>query len=581
MSFTTRPVIMGTHGVISTGHYLASAAGLRVLHNGGNAVDAGVTAAFCLAVLEPHQYSIGGEAIMLFYSAEQEKVISISGHGIAPKNMTIDWFKEHEIDPIPGNGMLPATVPSAVDGLITTLKKFGTKTLADTLAPAVELAEKGFPMYDELRKKLVKNYEKFAQEWPSSIDAFFSQAELPNVGELFIQLLWANTFKLLLEAEKANSGKGREAALEAARDIFYKGEIAEKIVDFAQNFKCKDSSGKVNSGFLTKEDLADFHIKIEEPLTFNYRGYDVYKCGPWCQGPVFLQQLALLEGFDLKAMGHNSADYIHTVAEAAKLAFADREAYYGDWDFDEVPLNILLSKDYAAKRRKLIDPKTASADFKAGDVGRGELPYEICSAVHEKPEEQSGDTTHLDVIDADGNMFSATTSGGWLMDSPAVKGLGFPLGTRCQMFYLDSRRPNALEPGKRPRTTLTPSLTLKDGKPFMAFGTPGGDMQDQWTLQFFINVIDFGMNLQEAADAASFHIEHFPCSFDPRQMLIKRLNVERRVGTEVIEELKARGHDVVVDDDWTHGKVLGITIENKIIKGCASPKNEIGYAIGW
>ncbi|MCL6518484.1 MAG: gamma-glutamyltransferase family protein [Armatimonadetes bacterium] len=573
---------MSTHAVISTGHYLATSAGLRILHQGGNAIDAGIAAGFCLAVLEPQLNGIGGEVPILIYSAERGKVFAINGQGTAPKRATIEWFRKQGISLIPGDGFLPATVPAAFDAWVTALREFGTMTLAEVLVPAVEIAEFGFPMYAHLRNALCTHAEKFLSEWPTSAEAFLPDGKVPEIGEIYRQPYWAATFRKIIQVEKEASNRGRDGALEAARDAFYKGEIAERIAEFAQSTKVKDATGVSHSGLIEYDDLAGYRSRIEDPVSVNYRGYDVFKCGPWSQGPVFLQQLNLLEGFDLRKMGHNSADYIHTIIECAKLAFADREAYYGDPEFDDVPLDILLSKDYADSRRALIDQRQASDEFRPGDVGRGPLPYDPASVASPNESDSADhDTTHLDVVDAAGNMFSATPSGGWLMSSPAIPGLGFPLGTRGQMFFLDSRRPNALQPGKRPRTTLTPSLCIKDGMPFMAFGTPGGDMQDQWTLQFFLNVVDFGMNVQEAVDAPLFHTSHFPSSFYPRTMLSKRLAVEERIPESIREELARRGHIIAVGGPWAFGRVLGIQKRNDVIFGSASPRMETAYAAGW
>ena len=571
---------MGTHGVLAAGHYLATMAGLNILQQGGNAIDAGVAAGFCEHVLEPLQNGAGGEAPILIYSAKHGKSFAVNGHGTAPRRATIEWFREQGIDMIPGNGFLPATVPAAFDAWITALREFGTMSLAQVLAPAIELAEHGFPMYNMLREILLAKEEAFRTEWPTSAKAFLPGGRIPEVGEIYHQPLWAATFKKALRAEKDAASKGRDAGLQAARDFYYKGEIAEKIAEFVRDTEIMDGTGTPHRGLLEYDDMVGYTALVEEPSMVNYRGIDVLKCGPWCQGPVMLQQLTLLEGFDLKAIGHNTPDYIHTVVEAAKLAFADREAYYGDPYFDDVPMDILLSKEYADRRRALIDPETASPDFRPGDVGRGPLPYDPSSGKLDVPN-HAHDTTHLDVIDAEGNMMSATPSGGWMQSSPVIADLGFPLGTRCQMFFLDPRRPNALQPGKRPRTTLTPSLAMKDGKPFMALGTPGGDMQDQWTLQFFLNVVDFGMNLQEAVDAPTFHTSHFPSSFNPRSMFPKRVVIEDRIPEAIREELARRGHDIVVNGPWSNGRVLGIRIQDGVIAGAASPRLETGYAAGW
>ncbi len=580
MPFTTRPVIRGTHGVIATGHYLATEAGVHILRSGGNAIDAGVAAGFCLHILEPHQNGVGGEAPILIYSADRRKPFAINGHGTAPRRATIDWFREQGIDLIPGNGFLPATVPAAFDAWITALREFGTMSLAEVLAPALDLAENGFPMYNHLREILVAKQEAFLRDWPTSAETFLPGGRVPEIGEVVRRPLLASTFKKLLQAEKHAARVSRDAGLQAARDLFYKGEIAERIAEYVAETEIMDASGKPHRGLLEYDDMAGYSAKVETPEVVNYRGIDVLKCGPWCQGPVMLQQLALLEGFDLKAMRHNSPEYIHTVVECAKLAFADREAYYGDPEFDDVPMDILLSKEYAAERRALVDPTSASNDLRPGDVGRGPLPYDPSSAKSDLPN-YDHDTTHLDVIDAQGNMMSATPSGGWLQTSPVVPGVGFPLGTRGQMFFLDERRPNALQPGKRPRTTLTPSLALKDGRPFMALGTPGGDQQDQWTLQFFLNVVDFGMDLQEAVDVPTFHTSHFPSSFYPRSMFRKRVVVEERIPESVRAELRRMGHDIVIAPGWANGRVLGVRITDGLIEGAASPRLETGYAMGW
>ncbi len=578
--FTTRPVIMGTHGVLAAGHYLATFAGLRILQQGGNAIDAGVATGICEHLLEPHQNGAGGEAPILIYSAKHGKAFSINGHGTAPRRATIEWFREQEIDLIPGNGFLPATVPAAFDSWITALREFGTMSLAQVIAPAMELAERGFPMYNHLRQILLAKEEAFTKEWPSSAAVFVPNGRVPEVGEIFNHPLWAATFTKVLKAEKDAAHKGRDAGLQAARDFYYKGEIAEKIAEFVRDTEIMDGTGKAHRGLLEYDDMAGYSARIEEPTAVNYRGVDVLKCGPWCQGPVMLQQLTLLEGFDLKALGHNSADYVHTLVEAAKLAFADREAYYGDPEFDDVPMDILLSKEYAEKRCALIDPALASPDMRPGDVGRNPLLYDVTTGRGGVPN-HANDTTHLDIIDAEGNMMSATPSGGWLQSSPVVPGVGFALGTRGQMFFLDPNRPNSLQPGKRPRTTLTPSLAMKDGKPYMALGTPGGDMQDQWTLQFFLNVTDFGMDLQEAIDQPTFHTSHFPSSFSPRSMCPKRVVIEDRIPEAVRDELSKRGHDIVVNGPWSHGRVLGIRIAGDMIEGAASPRLETGYAAGW
>jgi gamma-glutamyltranspeptidase/glutathione hydrolase len=576
--FTTRPVIMGRRGVVTSGHYLATAAGFRIMEQGGNAIDAAAAMCFCLNLLEPHLNGIGGEAPTLVYSAQEKRAYSISGMGWSPKAFTIEWCKEHGIDLIPGDGYLPACVPAVVDTWALALARFGTKSFAQVLQPAIELAEGGFPVYERLHDFLVDKRETFAERYPTTLQAYYVDGRAPEVGQVLRNPDWADTLKRMCDAEAAARGKGRVKGIEAARDAFYRGETAERIVDFISAHPVEDASGSAHTGLLTVNDMADWRATLEDPVTLNYRGLDVHKCSSWTQGPVFLQQLSILEGFDLAAMGHNSADYLHTWIECAKLAFADREAYYGDPQFDDVPFDVLLSKDYAAMRRELIGDE-ASLELRPGDVGQG-VPDYVTFDVREDNRQaldgssRIGDTTHLDAVDHNGNMVASTPSGGWLGSSPVIAGLGFPLGTRGQMFYLNPARPNALEPRKRPRATLTPSLVTKDGEPYMVFGTPGGDCQDQWTLQFFLNYVDFGMNLQQALDAPTFY---------PREAFPGRMTAEERIPSDVIAELERRGHQVIVTGAWRHGKPMGIRYDGErgVILGAVSPKGIIGYALGW
>ena len=597
-SFTTRPVVMGRRGVVTSGHYLATAAGFRIMEQGGNAVDAAAAMCFCLNLLEPQDNGIGGEVPTLIYSAQDRKAFAICGLGWSPQAFTIEWCVEHGIDLIPGDGYLPACVPAMVDTWAMAIARFGTMSLSQILQPAIELAQNGFPVYPGLHIHISDDVQKYTELYPTTGEIYCPGGRVPEVGEVLCNQDWADTLKLMCRAEAAASHRGRLAGIEAARDVFYQGEIAERIIEFIANNPIEDASGNAHIGLLSHGDISEWHATIEEPVTFNYRGLDVHKCSSWTQGPVFLQQLAILEGFDLKALGHNSADYIHTWIECAKLAFADREAYYGDPTFDQVPFDVLLSKAYADGRRDLIGAE-ASREMRPGDVGRGTPDYVSFDVVEDnrralnaQPRQvrdldpdhaHTGDTTQLEAVDWQGNMVAATPSGGWIYASPVIKGLGFPLGTRGQMFYLNPQRPNALAPRKRPRATLTPSLVTKDGDPFMVFGTPGGDCQDQWTLQFFLNHVDFCMNLQEALDAPSVHSEHFPSSFYPREAYPARVVVEDRIPQEVISELERRGHEVIVTDGWANGKAMGIRYDGdrSVIAGAVSPRGQIGYALGW
>lgn len=578
--FTTRPVIVGTHGIVAAGHYLAAAAGFRILERGGNAIDAGVAAGLALEVLKPQSTGIGGEAPILIAPAggwNGRSVVAVKGQGCAPRAATIDWFRREGITLIPGDGFLPATVPGAFGAWATALLHFGRLTLADVLEPAIELAEEGFPVYGGLRDLIVQNAEKFATQWPTSAAIYLPNGKPPALDDLIYQADWARTFKGVVTAEQKARENGREAGIKAGIGHFYKGPIGRTLTDFARSTEVLDASGRKHVGLLSYDDFAAYETKLEAPVGLDYRGYRVYKCGPWCQGPVFLQQLALLEGFDLARLGQNSADYLHLLTEAAKLAFADREQYYGDPDFTTVPLDRLLSKEYAAERRRLIDLECASGELRPGDA-----PVLAVADASARPSTYRGDTTHVDAVDDEGNLFAATPSGGWIPTSPVVAGLGFPLGTRGQMFSLDPSHPNALVPGKRPRTTLTPSLALRDGQTWLAFGTPGGDQQDQWTLQFFLNVVDFGFDLQAAIDAPTIHSLHFPSSFYPRDAHPNRLVVEGRIGPEVRAALAARGHDVVVGDAWAHGQVTAVEFDRRqgVLRGAASPRGMSAYVVG-
>jgi gamma-glutamyltranspeptidase/glutathione hydrolase len=572
--------------MIATEHYLSAEAGMRILHAGGNAFDAAVAATLAEGVLNPHMHTFGGEISALVYSAEGKKVFSINGDTVAPRAATIEWFKKHNISLIPFTGVLAAGPCAVPDALLTILQRFGTFSFAQVVEPALELAEGGFPMHKALRGpasaymladfSIAGNADHFRKAWPSSAKVYLPGGRPPEIGEVFKNPDLGKTFRRLIDAERKTQSQGRVHGLAATRDAFYCGEIAHIIAKHAQ----------AHGGLLTVEDFAAFHSKVEEPVTLNYRGYEVCKCGPWSQGPVFLQQLAILEGYDLKGIGHNSADYIHTVVETMKLAFADREQYYGDPDFVDVPLAGLLSKEYAANRRALIDPRRASLEQRPGNPRTGAALLEgeeIFAARNWGP-----GTVYVTVVDKERNMASFTPSGAWIPSSPVIDGLGFPLGTRVQTFYLDPRHPNALMPGKHPRTTLTPTLVMRNGAPCMVFGTPGGDQQDQWTLQFFLNVVEFGMEVQDAIEAPRFSTAHFPSSFYPHNAAPGLLRVEDRIAAEVRRELETRGHKVEVKEDWSEGDVLSICVdlERGILRGGADPRGEQSkrmpsYVMGW
>jgi gamma-glutamyltranspeptidase/glutathione hydrolase len=574
VTFTTRPELRGTFGMVASTHWLASAAGMAVLERGGNAFDAAVAAGLALQVVEPHLNGPGGDLPAIAYSAERDDVRVLCGQGPAPQTATIDAFRELGIDLIPGTGFLPAVVPGAFDGWMLMLRDLGTMRFADVAEYAIGFAGTGFPVVPAITATIGRMEEMFRTEWTTSAEVFLPA---PAAGTLFRSPGVAETYRRLVEESRGGS---REVEIERARALWYRGFVAEAIDAFVRE-EVMDSSGRRHAGFLGADDLATYEARWEEPLSLDYRGHTVFKTGPWGQGPVFLQQLALLEGFDLGEIGVASADLVHTVVECAKLAFADREAWYGDPDFAEVPLDLLLSRDYADERRALVG-ETASTELRPGGPSP-RLPSPVAGAVTAgvgEPTRASGDTVHLDVVDGHGNIVSATPSGGWLWSSPVVPGLGFPLGTRAQMFWLEEGLPNSLEPGKRPRTTLSPSLAFRGGDPYLAFGTPGGDQQDQWSLLFFLHHVDFGLDLQAAIDAPSFHTNHFPSSFYPREAHPGQIEVEARFAPDAIEELRARGHEVEVAGDWSLGRVSAAGREDGLLKAAANPRGMQGYAAG-
>lgn len=581
---STRPVVRGRHLVVSCGHYLAALAGMKMRDLGGHAVDAGVAMAFSQAVLESQSYGFGGEAPMLIYSARDRRVVAINGNMRAPRAATIEWFRDRGIRLIPGDGFLGAGVCALLDALVTALDRYGRLSLKDVLAPAIELAAGGFPMYETMRNQIALHADQFRSEWPSSAALLLPGGEVPAVGDLWRNPDLARTFERLVEAEHNARRRGRTEALRAARDRSYKGDIAREVVAFQRETRVRDANGFESPGLLTEQDFAEFDTRIEDPVTVAYRGYDVYKCGPWTQGPVFLQQLNLLEGYDLRRPGLNSTDYIHLVVEAGKLAFADRDQYYGDPEFARVPLAGLLSKAYASARRGLIDARRASLEQRPGDP----YPYQgeprQAGLAHASGGAWDDGTTGTRAVDGEGNMFSAAPSGAWFRSSPVIPGLGFCLSTCGQMFRVDDPdHPAALRPRKRPRTTLSPSLVMRDGVPYMVFGTPGGDQQDQWTLQFFLNHVDFGMDLQDAIDAPAFHTTHFPSSFYPRRPTPGEIVVEARVPGPVREELAARGHLVRTVAGWSINFTTAVAFDGArgLIEGGASSRGERNYAMAW
>jgi gamma-glutamyltranspeptidase / glutathione hydrolase len=564
----TRPELAGDFGMVASTHWLASAVGMSMLERGGNAFDAAVAAGFTLQVVEPHLNGPGGEVPILARLAGSDEVVVVAGQGPAPAGATIDHFASLGLDLVPGTGHLAACVPAAFDAWVTLLERFGTLALPDVLAPAIGYARHGYPVLPRIATTIGAVEQLFTEHWPSSAAVYLPGDAVPLAGSRLTNPALADTYERL-------------AAAPSPRDAFYRGFVADAIDDFVRR-PVMDTSGTAHAGVLTADDLAAWRTPLEAPVGFDFRQYRVLKTPPWGQGPVLLQQLALLAGFDLDDAGPSDPQLVHLAVEAAKLAFADREAWYGD--VPDVPIDELLSAGYNDERRALIG-STADADLRPGSpAGRSPrlaAPVGGAGAAAGVGEPTRGDTCHVDVVDRFGNMVSATPSGGWLQSSPVVPSLGFGLGTRAQMFWLEPGLPNSLAPGKRPRTTLTPSLALRDGEPYLAFGTPGGDQQDQWQLPFFLFHTVYGMNLQEAIEAPTWHTTHFPSSFYPREAEPRVVEVESRLGAEALDELSRRGHIVREVPGWSLGRLSAVSrSRDGFLRAGANPRGAQGYAVG-
>lgn len=574
-----RPPIAGTHGMVSSGHSLASLAGYNILKAGGNAFDAGVAVHLALCILQPDYVGFVGVAPFMGYSVKEGKVVSYSGLGVAPKKATIEFFKSKGYtEAIPDVGILGQLIPATIDTDVAILQRYGTKSFAEVAAAAIDLAENGFPAHRFLIRNIT-NAADHIKKFPYNASIFFQTGGIPKLNEMFYQKDAAKSMRLLVKAEQdaLAAGKSRHDALEAVRDVFYKGEIAQAIVKLHQE----------EGGLFTYEDLANYRGKWEEPLVTKYKEFEFYTNSTWNQGPLIIQFLNILENFDLKKMGHNSADYVHVVSQAINLAMADREKFYGDPDFVKVPKG-LWSKEYGKERAKLIDMNKAFPEMPPyGDPEKfsaiGRRQDVLLAARSEADRYPQGDTTYLSVIDKEGNIVSLTPSDGG-EDSPMVPGYGIILGTRLIQLRLDPNHAAALEPGKRPRLTPNPALVMKNGKPFMPIGTPGGDQQAQAMLQVFLNVAEFGMNIQQAIEAPRFGSYNFPDSFAPHPYYPGRLAVEERLEAKVGDDLRARGHKVTKWPDWTPltGAVCAIVVDHEkgVLIGGADPRRE-AYAIGW
>ncbi|MBY3334968.1 gamma-glutamyltransferase family protein [Rhizobium laguerreae] len=591
-AFTTRPEILGTFGVVTSTHWIASAVGMSILEKGGNAFDAAVATGFVLQIVEPHLCGPGGDMPAVIYSTKKDKVEVICAQGPAPAGATIEHYTAEGLSLIPGDGLLATVIPGSFDGWMLMLRDYGSMSVRDVLEPAIYYAEHGQPMLPRVSATIKGLAAFFEKEWPTSYETWLPGGSAPEAHANFRNPVLAETWKRVIAEAEVKSG--REAQVQAARDAFYRGFVAEKIDDYLKTAEVMDASGNRHKAVLTATDMANWSATIEEPLTYDYHGWTIAKIGPWGQGPVFLQTLSILKGFDLAAMNPAGADFVHTVVEAMKLAFADREIYYGDPDFSEIPVAHLLSETYAAERRKLVGAD-ASFDLRPGIVPGFEAQHDLTmkmlgadsktGAVYEPTmahlSEKRGDTVHIDVIDRDGNMVSVTPSGGWLQSSPTVPGLGFCLNSRAQMFWLKSGLPTSLAPGKRPRTTLTPSLGLYEGRPTLAFGTPGGDQQEQWQLSFFLRYINHKLNLQAAIDQPLFHTSHFPGSFYPRTREPGSLMAEANFGPEVLDALRSKGHKLTVADPWTIGRLTAARRDaDGLLRAAATPRLMQAYAIG-
>ncbi len=595
MTFTTRPEIAGTFGVATSTHWIASAVGMSLLEQGGNAFDAAVAMGLVLNVVEPHLNGPLGDLPVIFRPAGADEPTVICGQGVAPARATIAHYRAEGLDMIPGSGLLATVTPGAFDGWMLLLRDHGSMSLRQVLEPAIHYAEAGHPMLPRVAATIAGLADFFREEWPTSAATWLPGNAVPEAGALFANPDLAATWRRLVA--EGETVIGREAQIDKARAAFSQGFVAEAIDAWMKDACVMDAAGGRRKGVLSGQDMADWRATYERPLSVDYGDWTVYKTGPWGQGPMLLQALRILEGTGIEAMDPNGAEFVHTITETLKLVMADREAYYGDPDFTEIPMDVLLSRDYAQARRALIGP-TASLEQRPGRVPgyeawadaaiarAGTQTAQEAGAGAGEPTmahltEKRGDTVHLDVIDRWGNMVSATPSGGWLQSSPVVPGLGMPLNSRAQMFWLDEGLPTSLAPGRRPRTTLTPSIGLRGDGAALAFGTPGGDQQDQWQLIFFLRLVHQTENLQAAIDAPLFHTAHNQASFYPRGTRPGHLMLEPNFGEAVIADLRARGHRIEVAEPWTVGRLTAAQRDpSGLLRAAATPRLMQAYAIG-
>ncbi|KWR91550.1 gamma-glutamyltransferase family protein [Cupriavidus sp. IDO] len=607
--FTTRPEITGTFGVAASTHWLAAQTAMGVLERGGNAFDAAVAAGFVLQVVEPHLNGPGGEVPIVYWNQRERSMRTICGQGPAPALADPAAMRAMGLELVPGIGLMPATVPGAFGAWLTMLRDHGTWSLADVLAPAIGYARDGFPLVPRISRAILAVQALFREEWHSSAATWLPDGKVPRPGSLHTLPVLAATYTRLVE-EAGQRSDTRTGQIDAAMDSWYRGFVAREIDHYCRHTPVRDTTGEKHTGLLRYEDMAGWTPETEAPVTLDFGRYTVAKCGIWSQGPVFLQQLGMLRHAGLEQHAPDSPEFVHRIAEATKLAMADRLAWYGDPRFAQSPLPSLLDDRYLAARAQRIGeraalsidagtvagmaprlPDLAAADrtLQRADVrfGVGEPTFAELPPVAEWAERELfvGDTCHIDVIDRHGNMVAATPSGGWLSSSPTIPSLGFALNTRLQMTWLEPGLTNTLAPGKRPCTTLSPSLALRDGEPYMVFGTPGGDQQDQWSLAFFLRHAVHGMNLQEAIDAPAWHIDHFPASFWPRQTVLNRISIESRFPEATLAALRERGHEVRVGEPWSEGRMSACSRERDasgrlVLRAGANPRGMQGYAVG-
>ena len=578
---SSRPVRLasrGTHGAVAAGTEYATEAGMRLFVQGGNAVDAGIATMLAASVTEASHFGMGGESPILVRT-KAGKVYAIAGVGTMPKLGTADFYRKHKLQPdeiveapephglkdwVPVAGILSAIIPGMIEGALVTLREFGTKSFAEAAEPAIELAD-GYPI-DEIRVNTIRAGVRYLEAWPSSKKVYMPEGRVPQVGEIFRQPDLARTLRGMVAAEKKAlaAGANRAKAIDAVRDYFYRGEVAHKIDEFS----------RANGGLIRYDDMASFRVEPEEAVSTTFHGYTVYKPGFWSQGPSMIEALNILEGYNLLGMGLNSADYIHTLVEALKLAYADRDTYYGDPKFVKIPAERLLSKEYGAERRKLIT-REASMEFRPGNVEPNPPKHpSLADIPHRKIDDAllAKDTTCVDAIDKDGVAISITPSGGWL-PSVIAGDTGIPLSERAQSFLLVPGHPNELAPGKRPRVTLSPTLVVGPGNSVAALSTPGGDNQDQALLQVLLYAMDWGMNMENAVEAPRFQTEHLVSSFDNHAMSPGSLLLDERTPAAVVEELRVRGHKIEMRSRFSSGAapVMIRLFPNGMIEAGADP----------